>query len=89
MEYPFSVVADRERLKDLIAGILEDMAGIGGEQITVSDTKETNRGFVTISAEFHSPGIDFPGERLGFMIKECELPGVFSPVKKKGKSYQP
>ncbi len=78
-EYPFSVVADRERLEDLIDGILEDMAGIGGEQITVSNTKETNRGFVAISAEFHSSGIDFPGERLGFLIKECELSwGFFS-----------
>jgi glyoxylase-like metal-dependent hydrolase (beta-lactamase superfamily II) len=83
-EYPFSVVADRERLKDLITSILEELAGIGGEQITVSDTKETNRGFVTISAEFPGPGIDFPGERLGFMIKECELSGGFFSCGKEG-----
>ena len=83
-DYPFSVVADRERLKDLIASILEDMVGIGGEQITVRDTKETNRGFVTISAEFNGTGIDFPGERLGFMIKECELSGGFLTSEKEG-----
>jgi len=83
-EYPFSVVADRERLQDLIASILEDVAGTGGEQITVSDSKETNCGFVTISAEFSGRGIDFPGERLGFMIKECELSGGFLSCEKVG-----
>jgi hypothetical protein len=60
------------------------VAGTGGEQITVSDSKETNRGFVTISAEFPGRGIDFPGERLGFMIKECELSGGFLSSEKVG-----
>ncbi|MEI6840238.1 MAG: MBL fold metallo-hydrolase [Methanomicrobiales archaeon] len=83
-DYPFSVVADRDRLKDLIASILEDMAGIGGQQITVSNTKETNRGFVTVRAEFPTSGIDFPGERLGFMIKECELSGGFFSTETEG-----
>jgi glyoxylase-like metal-dependent hydrolase (beta-lactamase superfamily II) len=83
-EYPFSVVADRERLQDLIASILEDLAGIGGHQITVSNTKETNRGFVTISADFASSCIDFPGDRLEFMIKECELAGGFFSFEKEG-----
>ena len=58
-EYPFSVVADRERLTDLLAGILEDLAGIGGDLITVSDSKENNRGFVVIGAEFSGPGNGF------------------------------
>ena len=44
-EYPFAVVADRERLKDLLEGILEDLAGLSGHNITVSDSKENNRGF--------------------------------------------
>ena len=83
-EYPFSVVADRGRLTDLIMSILEEMAGTGGQQITVSDTKEMNRGFVTISAEFSSPDIDFPGDRLGFMIKECEFSGGFFTSTKEG-----
>ena len=78
------MVADRDRLKDLIASILEDMAGIGGQQITVSNTKETNRGFVTVRAEFLSSGIDFPGDRLGFMIKECELSGGFFSTETEG-----
>jgi hypothetical protein len=76
-EYPFSVIADSERLTDLITSVLEDLAGIGGEQITVTDTKETNRGFVTISAEFPGKETDFPGEQQGFMMKECELSGGF------------
>ncbi|MCX6700477.1 MAG: MBL fold metallo-hydrolase [Methanomicrobiales archaeon] len=73
--YPFSVVADRGRLTDLIMSILEEMAGTGGQHITVSDTKEMNRSFVTIRAEFSSPCTDFPGDRPGFMIKECEFSG--------------
>ncbi|MEI6292253.1 MAG: MBL fold metallo-hydrolase [Methanomicrobiales archaeon] len=56
-EYPYRVFADRERLKDLITGILEDLAGAGSEQIKVSDTKETDRGFITISSEFLLPMI--------------------------------
>jgi len=83
-EYPFSVVADRGRLTDLIMSILEEMAGTGGQQITVSDIKEMNRGFVTLSAEFSSPDIDFPGDRLGFMIKECEFSGGFFTSTKEG-----
>jgi hypothetical protein len=39
---------------------------------------------VTISAEFNGTGIDFPGERLGFMIKECELSGGFLTSEKEG-----
>jgi glyoxylase-like metal-dependent hydrolase (beta-lactamase superfamily II) len=85
-EYPFRVVADRERLKDLIASILEDLAGLGGEQIAVSDIKETNRGFITISAEFPGQIIDYPGERSGFMIKECELSGGFLSCEKESES---
>ncbi len=80
----FGVVADSERLKDLIISILEDLAGIGGQQILVRDKKETNRGFLTISAEFSSAGIDFPGDRLGFMTKECELAGGFFTCEKEG-----
>jgi len=83
-EYPFSVVADRERLKDFLAGILEDLAGIGGDRIEVGDSKENNRGFVVIGAEFPEPGTDFPGERLEFMIKECELAGGFFSCEKEG-----
>ena len=83
-EYPFSVVADRERLKDLIANILEDMAGNDGEQIAVSDSRETNQGFITISAEFPGHEINYPGERSGFMIKECELSGGFLSCEKDG-----
>jgi hypothetical protein len=83
-EYPFSVVADSERLTDLLAGILEDLAGIGGDLITVSDSKENNRGFVVIGAEFPGQDTDFPGERLEFMIKECELAGGFFSCEKEG-----
>ncbi len=83
-EYPYRVFADRERLKDLITGILEDLAGAGSEQIKVSDTKETDRGFITISSEFLLPMINYPAERLGFMIKECEYSGGFLSCEKEG-----
>ncbi|MCU0630134.1 MAG: MBL fold metallo-hydrolase [Methanoregulaceae archaeon] len=83
-EYPFRVIADRERLADLITVILEDLAGTGSEQIEVRDTKETDRGFITISSECSSPGMDYPGERLGFMIKECEYSGGFLSCEKEG-----
>jgi glyoxylase-like metal-dependent hydrolase (beta-lactamase superfamily II) len=83
-EYPFSVIVDSERLTDLLAGILEDLAGIGGDLITVSDSKENNRGFVVIGAEFPGQDTDFPGERLEFMIKECELAGGFFSCEKEG-----
>jgi glyoxylase-like metal-dependent hydrolase (beta-lactamase superfamily II) len=83
-EYQFSVVADKGRLKDFIVCVLEDMAGTGGQHITVSDTKETNHGIVTISAEFSSHGIDFPGDRLSFMITECEFAGGFLSCEKEG-----
>jgi glyoxylase-like metal-dependent hydrolase (beta-lactamase superfamily II) len=83
-EYPFSVIADSERVTDLIASVLEDLAGIGGEQITVTITKETNRGYVTISAEFSGQETDFPGEQQGFMMKECELAGGFLSCEKEG-----
>ena len=86
-EYPFGVVADRERLTDLIIGILEELAGIGGKKITVTDKKETNCGFVTIDAEFSGEEINFPGEGLGFRIKECELSGGFFSCEKEGVEF--
>jgi len=83
-EYPFNVIADSERLNDLIASILEEIAGLGGTDIRVSNTKENSRGQVIISTEFTVPGIDFPGEHLGFMRKECELTGGFLSSEKEG-----
>jgi glyoxylase-like metal-dependent hydrolase (beta-lactamase superfamily II) len=83
-EYPFSVVADRERLKDFIENLLEDLAGNNGEQISVRDSKEAGKGFITITTEFPGQDIDYPGERSGFMVKECGLSGGFLSWEKEG-----
>jgi glyoxylase-like metal-dependent hydrolase (beta-lactamase superfamily II) len=70
-----TVCADIERLNDLVAAILEDLAGANYSGITVGVHQDENNAIVSIRAQKTGIELDIPGSELRFMKKECEIAG--------------
>jgi glyoxylase-like metal-dependent hydrolase (beta-lactamase superfamily II) len=67
--------ADVERLNDLVASILEDLAGADYSGITVGVHQDGNNAIVSIQARKTGKELDIPESELRFMRKECEIAG--------------
>jgi glyoxylase-like metal-dependent hydrolase (beta-lactamase superfamily II) len=67
--------ADAERLNDLVASILEDLAGADYSGITVGVHPDENNVIVSIRAQKTGSDLDIPEREFCFLKKECEIAG--------------
>ncbi len=72
---PHVVNTDEERLSDLFAAILEDLAGAGAGEITISLVKEEDTVALTIWSSDLPSRAPFSKREIKFLQTECDLCG--------------
>ncbi len=72
---PCRACGDTDRLNDLIASILEDLAGADYTGVTVSIRPGEHDVIIFIKAGKSGKEMEIPGKELDFMKKECEIAG--------------
>jgi glyoxylase-like metal-dependent hydrolase (beta-lactamase superfamily II) len=72
---PCRACADIDRLEDLVAEILEDLAAIDYRRVLVNVHPEGDKVLVTIRANKTGNELEIPENDLSYMREECELAG--------------